>query len=172
MQLTEPPSPLSTTDEGLDAVLAGDRLIVLRAFQDGVAYDPATDRWETVASPGCGIRTISAVWTGEVIMTQRFAFDPSTGECRELPPAPPRDGWPSNLHEFGAVAWTGTEFLVWGAAQGPTLTWPRPTGLRSCPCIEPAGHRPRRPREVRGDSSDRAPSGEWRRRAGQGASHV
>ena len=115
------PSLLTALDEGLDVVWTGDRHIALRAFEGDVAYDPRLDRWDTVEAPGCQVTTserFPAVWTGQAILTQRFLVDPATSECRQLPPAPQRDGWSSNVHEFGAVAWTGTEFLVWGAGAG------------------------------------------------------
>jgi hypothetical protein len=115
------PTPLEPTDEGGDGVWTGDRLVIQPGHQprqapkDLLAYDPVLDRWERIEGR---CRTISAVWTGEVILTERSLFDPTTGECRELPPAPKRDGWDSNVHASGAVAWTGSELIVWGGSTG------------------------------------------------------
>jgi hypothetical protein len=103
---------------GLDGLWTGDRFIVLRSFRGGVAYDPASDRSEPIKGRRCGIETVSAVWTGELALTQRFSFDPATGDSAELPLAPTRKGWDSNQYEFGAVAWTGTQFFIWGGGTG------------------------------------------------------
>jgi hypothetical protein len=117
------PSPLTTANEGVDGVLALGKLFTAlsegRGYQGGLVYDLATDRWERTNSPSCGAASAGAVWTGDLIMTQRSAFDPVTGECRVLPPAPERDFFfPTNNHDTGVVAWTGTELLVWGGSTG------------------------------------------------------
>lgn len=117
------PSPLSSTNDDADAVLALGKLFTalseVRGYQGGLVYDLATDRWERTNSPSCGAGSPGAIWTGDLIMTQYSAFDPATGECRVLPPAPQRDFFfPTNSHDWGVVAWTGTELLVWGGSTG------------------------------------------------------
>lgn len=102
-----------------------------KLFDDGYAYDPATERWESLApSPLSPRYFATSVWTGREVLiwggwdgsrgffADGAAYDPSTGTWRVLAPSPLDARVP-----LGAV-WTGREMLVWGS--GP----PMPRGRR------------------------------------------
>lgn len=115
--------------------------------QAGAAvYDPRSDRWTIVATPGDlrldQLVVPSAVWSGREVLVLGSpgfgsppdqdvvgaAFDPGTRRWRRLP-AP-------GLSTRGAMAaeWTGSELLVWGGAYS--------TGYTSDPLADGAIYRP------------------------------
>ena len=92
-----------------------------QASADGVAYDPAADRWDRLPrAPIPGRIGASAVWTGTdvlfwggqagagTIFADGAAYDPATQRWRRLPPAPIG---PRTQHQ---AVWTGREMVVWG----------------------------------------------------------
>ena len=88
----------------------------LEAFDDGAAYDPATEQWRVIAkSPLPAGAGYTGVWTGRVMLVyggpkgRGAAYDPAVDAWRELPKAP-----------FAPLVlpvsvWTGRVMLVWGA---------------------------------------------------------
>jgi len=90
----------------------------------GAAYNPATHRWRTLpAAPFLG----AAAWTGpELIAVSRAraaAFVPGEG-WHALPPLPePRDG--------ATAVWDGSELLVIGGADAPTVGFAYSPGANS-----------------------------------------
>ena len=93
-----------------------------KVFNDGAAYDPATDSWRSLASlESEGVSKHVAVWTGtrmlvvggvgEEISTR--AYDPEASRWTRLADAPfpvrtDRSGW----------AWLGSELAVWTPHEG------------------------------------------------------
>ncbi|MFP5308067.1 MAG: hypothetical protein ACLGIR_00635 [Actinomycetes bacterium] len=72
-------------------------------FDDAAVYDPTTDAWATIASPGLRGPVVAAVWTGSEVVTWTnrigadagmsaglpgIVWDPTTGERRELQEPP------------------------------------------------------------------------------------
>lgn len=112
-----------------DAVWTGSRMIVWFGRQTA-AYDPATDSWERLADwPADGTQVFPrAVWTGQELVTwggwielpedagssgigsNGYAFDPQTGDWRELPdsPSPARDDHTLTPTPAGVIIWGGT----------------------------------------------------------------
>jgi hypothetical protein len=119
-----------------EAAWTGDRLLVwggtagpdhlAECFTDGALYDPVTGTWEAIPPAPDGMRCNAAVaWTGDELLVvggfddvgppspgtlrvDGVAFDPATGEWRDLSALPV-------VARYGAVsAWTGDELLVWG----------------------------------------------------------
>ncbi len=134
--LPRPPVDLYSTD--FSAVWAGDRLIVIGPTQTtsgpdgigaGAAYDPATDRWTTIAAPSLGHSLDGvAVWTGHEVLTWTAgvgvsAYSPSQDRWRDLTHearvagvtvvAPRVSGEPPLANQPEA-AWTGHEMVVAG----------------------------------------------------------
>jgi hypothetical protein len=100
-----------------------------REFDDGAAYDPATDRWRPLPAAPISRRTAhTAVWTGREMVVwggHEFEEEFSDGAAYD----PQADDWrlladPSLAPRFGHTAlWTGSEMVVWGGAtaQGDVL---------------------------------------------------
>jgi hypothetical protein len=106
------------------------------AQADGAAYDPATDRWRSLAlSPLPPLTQPIAVWTGsEMIVWGGEEQAPAGGVARSMGARydPSTDTW-TLLAAAGAPAyrtrhtavWTGTEMLVWGGwMRGSRLPFP------------------------------------------------
>lgn len=86
-------------------------------FVDGAAYDPATQRWRTIApAPFPGGYQDQAVWTGREMLvwsahqTQLVAYDPAGDDWRALP-SPPE---PAGDRPAATLLWTGSEAILWG----------------------------------------------------------
>jgi hypothetical protein len=99
-------------------------------YADGVAYNPATNRWRQLPSMEVGRIGHSAVWTGRQLLVwggqtvragvraappHGLAYDPAANRWSALPAAPLR-GRTGHL-----AVWTGSQMLVWGgsAARDP-----------------------------------------------------
>lgn len=113
-------SPMTEQNLGRDGIWTGQNWLWLAPYES-FAYDPVADQWRAVDTSGCLISTDSAIWTGSEVLTRNRAFDPTTGTCFDIPPAPQSvlvSGDPG-------MAWTGMELLVWGGSSGsgdPTTT--------------------------------------------------
>jgi len=115
--------------EGVTALWTGEELLVWGAQhdprvkehpRDGVAYDPAADRWRSIPpAPIRGRTSHLAVWTGtEMIvwgggdfrqsLDDGAAYDPATDAWRVLAPAP------ISPREDAVAVWTGREMVVTG----------------------------------------------------------
>jgi len=118
------------------AVWTGDRAIVWDGSVDspvyrppldtpGAVYDPAADRWSTMAGSPVGGARLTAVWTGRSLLAVDItsgvgAWDPDDNRWTSLPsPSGSLDGGQS-------AVWTGRELLVWGGSPGTSC----PTRLR------------------------------------------
>jgi len=125
------------------AVWTGDRAIVWDGSVDspvyrppldtpGAVYDPAADRWSTMAGSPVGGARLTAVWTGRSLLAVDItsgvgAWDPTDNRWTTL-------SSPSGSLDGGQSAvWTGRELLVWGRSPGHRLPNPAPTGLRFGP---------------------------------------
>jgi hypothetical protein len=93
------------------------------AFRSGAAYDPATNRWRTLAiQPPNGNAGGHTHWTGDRLLIPTYHFVPREGASRlsMLTYDPARDLWDrtdygrSSSLTFASV-WTGTEVLLWGS---------------------------------------------------------
>lgn len=91
-------------------------------FDDGAAYDPATDSWRPLAGlEGEGISKHVAVWTGTRMLvvggvgdeTTTRAYDPEANRWTRLPDAP----FPVHT-DFSGWAWVGSELAVWTPREG------------------------------------------------------
>lgn len=90
-------------------------------FDDGAAYDPATDSWRSLPAAPIGARAPLSVWTGRELIVwgtaeraeprprDGAAYDPGTNSWRSIAEAP------IELTDATA-AWTGEEMIVFGAA--------------------------------------------------------
>lgn len=123
--------------EAHSMVWTGDEAIVwggraeAEPLADGAAYDPARRTWEPIPASARGRAAHTAVWTGEEMLVWggdsmagraeeevgwQFverprageAYDPETGQWRELRTAPLVG---RTLH---TAVWTGREMIVWG----------------------------------------------------------
>jgi N-acetylneuraminic acid mutarotase len=98
-----------------------------KLLADGAAYDPATDRWKSMAEAPLSPRVGQvSVWTGHEMLvwggaTPRedavafgdgAAYDPETDRWRSIGAAPVQAG-----ATFTAV-WTGKQMIVWGGPEG------------------------------------------------------
>lgn len=99
------------------------------AFNDGVAFDPSTSRWRSVApAPVTWNPFHLAVWTGEEILfiggrqnrRQILAYDPVGDAWSERADSPFDVAWPTS-----AVAWTGERLLAWTSSEGMAAYDPR-----------------------------------------------
>jgi N-acetylneuraminic acid mutarotase len=124
---SEAPGPASGFGR---AVWAGDEVLLWGGWSegpDGVAYDPAADRWRLLPDwPLRGPENPPGVWTGSELIVwgssshtddpQRVgaSYDPTTASWRITSPAPiaGRSG-----HD---AVWTGEEMLVWGGSNYKT----------------------------------------------------
>lgn len=90
-------------------------------FDDGAAYDPASDTWRPLPPAPIEARAPLSVWTGSELLVwgtslrvedrprDGAAYDPATDAWRAIREAP------IELTDAAAV-WTGTEMIVFGAA--------------------------------------------------------
>jgi N-acetylneuraminic acid mutarotase len=117
------------------------------------AYDPAADTWETLQDTPGAHESLESTWTGDVLYVIGGGL-PGPGGTDDEPagePAPPflayvadEDLWlprqdpPDGYRTHHAMAWTGTELIVWGGQHedGPA------TGLRWQPPTERPGDDP------------------------------
>jgi len=111
------------------AVWTGSELVVTGGYKspDGTqthespaaetaAYNPATGTWRTLAAAPRPFAHTQSVWTGEEIFVYPagLAYSPSKNTWRELPPSV------ASVRSDAAIAWTGTELVVWGGNTGTT----------------------------------------------------
>lgn len=91
-------------------------------FDDGAAYDPATDSWRPLAGlEGEGISKHVAVWTGTRMLvvggvgdeTSTRAYDPEANRWSRLADVP----FPVRT-DFSGWAWVGSELAVWTPREG------------------------------------------------------
>ena len=124
------PSPLSARSSRL--VWTGREVLVLGgmvdapemgfdSLDDSAAYDPATDSWRKIATPGTEavVLFIDPVWTGRGVIARGYApgdyalrwvaYDPAAEVWRALPPSPP-----ARFFEGASLMWSGSELLAWG----------------------------------------------------------
>ncbi|MGI8684953.1 MAG: Kelch repeat-containing protein [Acidimicrobiales bacterium] len=125
-------SPLSPR-WGHAAVWTGDAMVVwggndqnAQTLEDGAVYDPATDRWTSMAPAPTGLFAPTAVWTG----TRALFWGAREGQGETADAAgvgalydPVADTWklisPTPLRSVGqTVVWTGDALLVWGGSIG------------------------------------------------------
>jgi Galactose oxidase, central domain/Kelch motif len=133
-----PPMPAPRT--GATATWTGTEVLVVGGhhggiltgglYADGVAYNPATNRWRQLPGMEVGRIGHSAVWTGRQLLVwggqtvragvrtappHGLAYDPAANRWSTLPTAPLR-GRTGHL-----AVWTGDQMLVWGgsAARDP-----------------------------------------------------
>jgi hypothetical protein len=104
---------------------------------DGAAYDPATDRWRSVAPAPLAARVSpAAVWTGSRLLVWGGQASEPTGLPLPQPTSrvvyfadgatydPIADAWlpissagaPNGRQDFTPI-WTGSHFIVWGGAR-------------------------------------------------------
>ena len=109
------PSPKRAT-QGAASVWTGSELIICcgaRSSFTAVSYDPVTDRWRALSDPPTSGEYLEAVWTGDVMLVAGpggvMSYDPVSDVWTEQP-NPPRA-----LGRLNAVAWTGSELVVWPA---------------------------------------------------------
>jgi hypothetical protein len=106
-------------------------------FDDGAAYDPATDRWTPMAkSPLAARAGAVAVWTGRMMLVwgggsteengvafrDGAAYDPATNSWRPIGAAPV---WPGAQY---TATWTGRVMVVWGGSRGQGAAYDVATG--------------------------------------------
>jgi N-acetylneuraminic acid mutarotase len=104
----------------------------------GGRYDPKTDQWKPITAAGAPVSlwTTKAVWTGEEMLLWGGAhLEPDSTSNEPLDTGalynPATDSWKSipakgapEARCFPAVAWTGSELLVWGGGQqNPNTTF-------------------------------------------------
>ncbi len=108
--------------EGVEAVVGDDKAYFIGGYPDAptVAFDLASGDWSNIADIGrIHIESHHLVWTGSLVamvgghsgpqaVSIVRLYDPETDAWRESTPMPlsPRDR--------AAVAWTGTELIIWG----------------------------------------------------------
>ncbi|HVW33112.1 MAG TPA: hypothetical protein VHL53_11275, partial [Acidimicrobiia bacterium] len=107
-------------------------------LDDGAAYDPAGDKWRSIASSPLAPRSDAfAAWTGKEMLIwggqthdslavfgdewdDGALYDPAKDKWRSMP------AWPL-AHRYGARAvWTGTRLVVWGGASAEAGDNPPP----------------------------------------------
>ena len=132
-RIAPPPQPR----EGAAAVWDGHELLVLGGSaptgggrapaRDGLAYDPAANRWRRLTPMPAGRTAPAAMWTGRRVLlwggltaqgtaaTHGLSYDPASDRWSQLPAAP----LPARLEP--TAAWTGRSLLVWGGV--PTKDW-------------------------------------------------
>jgi hypothetical protein len=111
----------------IDPLMAGSTLAgtAQRAVfpETGLQLDPVAGTWDT--SFGCQGAGAAPVWTGAVLLSVTVAWDVRVGQCRDLPPAPPRSA-PfdhSNGREFPVAVWTGRQYVTWSGGTGGDIVW-------------------------------------------------
>jgi N-acetylneuraminic acid mutarotase len=93
------------------------------AFDDGAAYDPATDKWRPLPKSPIAGRFSHATWTDKEVLfwggedwSQVFAdgaaYDPAANTWRSLPEGP------LSARIVDAQVWTGQEMVVWSGTPG------------------------------------------------------
>ena len=89
---------------------------VLKRADVGAAYDPTSDTWRRLPSPGTSTSFMGydSVWTGKEMLVWgqgiHEAFNPVTNQWRRLPGSPLL-----SIHDgFGIVIWTGRDLIGWG----------------------------------------------------------
>ena len=135
-----PPMPTPRTDAS--ATWTGTEVLVVGGhhgdingrglYTDGVAYNPATNRWRRLPSTGAGRIEHTEVWTGSQLLVwggqtirmgdrtaapHGMAYDPATDEWLAVPISPLR-GRTGHL-----AVWTGSQMLIWG---GTPARWTDP----------------------------------------------
>ena len=132
-RIASPPEPR----EGAAAVWDGHELLVVGGSapsaagrapaREGLAYDPASNRWRRLAAMPDGRTRPLAAWTGTRLLvwggltaeaataTRGLAYDPAVARWTLLPEAP----LPDRLEP--TATWTGRSLLVWGGV--PTREW-------------------------------------------------
>jgi N-acetylneuraminic acid mutarotase len=109
-------------------------------WADGARYDPAADRWTSMAvGPLVGRQDATAVWTGnEVLVWGGYAgsngpcasykgycsdgarYDPTSDKWAAIPPSP------LSLRSRHSSVWTGSEMIVWAGScdcASPSEQW-------------------------------------------------
>ena len=119
------PSPLSARRSPA-SVWTGSELLIWGGsnqgafFDDGAAYNPATEEWRPLPTPDISARAPEFVWTGEEMIVwgagrvqprrrDGAAYDPGTNRWRAIAESP------VDLTDASTV-WTGEEMVVFGAA--------------------------------------------------------
>lgn len=129
------PSPLTARSDHYAAWTGSEMLIVGGSFganpgigfrDDGAAYNPTTDSWRTIATPPIPIGSEAAVtWTGSDLFiyggrqivdksepgayfSQGALYNPATDAWRMVA------SWDGRGRSGPAVAWTGSEVIVYG----------------------------------------------------------
>ncbi len=98
---------------GAAGVWTGAEVIVCCGSGSGAtaAYDPASDAWRSLPDGPLLGDFAEAVWTGAEMLVAGergiAAYDPAADAWRRF------DGSPAALGRTNAVAWTGTEMVVW-----------------------------------------------------------
>jgi hypothetical protein len=111
---------------GHTAVWTGTEMLVWGPSNVGARYNPASDKWTSMA-PGPGARSYhAAVWTGSEMIIwggQDASFSYLNTGSRYNPST---DNWtPTSTmnapqgHRTPPAVWTGTEMIVWGTAVSP-----------------------------------------------------
>lgn len=104
-------SPMTEQNLGREATWIYDRWLWFGL--EGFVYDRGADQWRTIDTR-CPVSSSTSVWTGGLVLGSRGAFDPQTGFCTVIPPAP----YDVLVSEDQAIAWTGMELLLWGGSSG------------------------------------------------------
>jgi hypothetical protein len=124
-------TPMSTVGApsprlGAPAVWTGSEMIVWGGHDsgadhanlyDGAKYDPVSESWQPIATlPDEGTDSQNAVWADGRMMVwlgnAGWMYDPDRDEWTRMNP----DGAPQDA-ERAAIAWTGSEFIVWGGGR-------------------------------------------------------
>jgi hypothetical protein len=113
-------APLEPTEAGVVFKGAGDMIVVT---DTGDTFDPLTATWGTGAR--CEGVSAGTVWTGGSLLGVTAAWNARSGDCLQLPPAPPREPPfdDSNGREFPVGVWTGTEYITWSGGNGGDIVW-------------------------------------------------
>jgi hypothetical protein len=128
-------APIDPLTAGIVFAGAGDRIV---ATDTGDAFDPVTERWsQTTRCEGVSAGT---VWTGGYLLGVTAVWDArNAGEdCRQLPPAPPRDPpfEGSNGREFPVAVWTGRQYITWSGGTGGDIVWVPNDGAIFTPVVD------------------------------------
>ena len=98
-----------------------------RTYQDGLAYNPSTNRWRRLPDMSTARTFHMAVWTGRQLLVwggvttpgdhrstppYGVAYTSATNRWSALPKAPLRG------RAGAAAVWTGREMLIWGGSYG------------------------------------------------------
>ncbi len=126
--MPEPRGGATATWDGSEVLVIGGRGAAgasddVRVNADGVAYNPANNRWRRLPAMESSRMDHTAVWTGRDLLVwggrtlrtgswtapaHGLAYDPASNRWSALPKSPLRG-------RSGHVAvWTGTQMLIWG----------------------------------------------------------